>query len=130
MEKDRTLQELLLGHFWIGCVVQLGLLLLGGHLLKDVIGLWCGIFCGVFCLLHMQRTLEDSLDLGEEYATKQVRKGYVTRMLLMAVVLGLALYYELCNPITLLVGVLVLKSAIYLQSVMHKVLKKINQKGG
>lgn len=130
MEKDRTLQELLLGLFGIGCVVQLGLLFLGGHLLKNAIGLWCGIFCGVFCFLHMQRTLEDSLDLGEEYATKRVRKGYGTRMLLTAVVLGLVLYYELCNPLTLLVGVLVLKPAIYLQPVVHKVLQKFNQKGG
>lgn len=130
MEKDRTLQELLLGLLGIGCVVQLGLLFLSDHLLKNAIGLWCGIFCGVFCLLHMQRTLEDSLDLGEEYATRQVRKGYATRLLLTAVVLGLVLCYELCNPIALLAGVLVLKPAIYLQPVMHKVLQKINQKGG
>ena len=120
MKKDHTLQELLLGIILLGVAIQIVVAIISRDYLYNAIGLWSGIGIACFTAIHMKRSIEDALDLGEQGATKYVRMAYLKRMLLSLVVMGIVIYFHLGNPITLLIGVFPLKVAAYLQPLLHK----------
>lgn len=131
MKKDNTLIELLAGIVCIGVLEQVILLLFFENHLYNAIGVWCGILVSVICAIHMKRSIEDAVDLGDtERATKYATKGYITRMAITAVLVGAVLYFEVGNPITVLAGVFALKLAAYMQPFMHKVFLKLQEKKG
>lgn len=120
MKKENTLIELLVGIFLLGIVIQLVCVVVSKNYLYDAIGLWSGILVGGISAIHMKRTIEDVLDLGEYHAKKYVRNAYLKRMLVALVVMGAVLYFQVGNPITLLVGIFPLKLAAYLQPYVHR----------
>ena len=131
MKKDNTLAELLAGILLIGVLQQLILLLFFKNHVYNAIGAWCGILVSVICVIHMKRSIEDAVDLRDvERATKHATKGYITRMVITAVLVGAVLYFEVGNPITILTGVFALKLAAYMQPVMHKLFLKLQEKKG
>ena len=82
----------------------------------------------IFMAIHIQRTLEDALDLGVEGAVKHVRKGYGVRMLIAVVLIGVLGFIELGDVFGVVVGIFALKIAAYLQPLMHKLLSRLEQK--
>lgn len=133
MKKDNTLLGILLGLLLIGILQQVIVVLFFEKIGYHSLGLWSGIASAAICVIHMKRSIEDALDLGEEKrAAKHVVQGYATRMIIVAVLVGLVLYFKIGNPITILTGVIALKPAVYMQPLMHKVLKKLQKekKGG
>ncbi len=131
MKKDNTLAELLAGILIIGIMQQLILLFFFQNHGYHAIGLWCGILAAVISVIHMRRSIEDALDLGEEErAARHVTKGYVTRMVITAVLVGVVLYFRIGNPLTILTGVITLKLAAYTQPFVHKVFLKLQKKKG
>ena len=96
--------------------------------LYNAVGLWAGAALAVGLAIHMQRTIEDGLDIGGEDGVKHMQKGTITRLVIAFVVMGAVLYFEWGNPLTLLAGVMALKVAAYLQPTVHCVLEK--NKGG
>ena len=127
MKKNETLVELLIGIISLGIIMQIVCLIVSGNYLYNAIGLWCGIGLCCFSAIHMQRSIEDAVDLGEEGATKHVRKGYVLRMFVAILVIGCVIYFEIGNYVTLLIGVFALKIGAYLQPTTHKLLGKIKR---
>ena len=125
MKKDHTLQELLLGIILLGVAIQIVVAIIFKDYLYNAIGLWSGIAIACFTAIHMKRSIEDALDLGEQGATKYVRMAYLKRMLLSLVFMGIVIYFNLGNPITLLIGVFPLKVAAYLQPLLHKLFQRI-----
>lgn len=125
MKKDHTLQELLLGIILLGVAIQIVVAIIFKDYLYNAIGLWSGIAIACFTAIHMKRSIEDALDLGEQGATKYVRMAYLKRMLLSLVFMGIVIYFHLGNPITLLIGVFPLKVAAYLQPLLHKLFQRI-----
>ena len=125
MKKDHTLQELLLGIILLGVAIQIVVAVLSKDYLYNAIGLWSGIAIACFTAIHMKRSIEDALDLGEQGATKYVRMAYLKRMILSLVFMGIVIYFHLGNPITLLIGVFPLKVAAYLQPLLHKLFQRI-----
>ena len=122
MKKDHTLQELLLGIILLGVAIQIVVVVISKDYLYHAIGLWSGIAIACFTAIHMKRSLEDALDLGEQGATKYVRMAYLKRMIISLVFMGVVIYFKLGNPIMLLIGVFPLKVAAYLQPLFHKLL--------
>lgn len=123
-KKDTTLLELLIGIILLGAVIQIVCLIISKDYLYNAIGLWSGIAIACFTAIHMKRSIEDALDLGEEGAKKHVRSGYAFRMVVTLIVAGVVVCFNLGNPITLLIGLFPLKISAYLQPHMHKLLKK------
>lgn len=123
MKKDNTLTELIVGIILFGIVEQIVCLIFLKDYLYNAIGLWSGAAIAIGMVVHMKRSIEDALDLGEEGATKHIRKTYALRLTVVAVVMGCIIYFQLGNPLTLLAGVLTLKISAYLQPYMHKVLE-------
>lgn len=129
MKKNETLIELLIGIIVIGIIIQIGCLVVSNKYLFDAIGLWSGVGICCFSAIHMYRSIEDAVDLGETSAIKYVRKKYAVRMLIVIIIVGSVIYFQLGNYVTLLIGVFPLKLSAYLQPITHKLVKKI-KKGG
>lgn len=123
---DETLKELLCGMLCYGAAAQIICLIVDTErLLYTSIGLWIGIGAGALMGVHMKRTIEDALDYDERGAVKHMRKGYALRYVLVAILFGATIYYEVGNPITLLVGVMGLKIGAYIQPITHRVFCKL-----
>ena len=122
---NETLKELLCGMGFFGIAAQIICLLVDrDRLIYTSLGLWIGIGAGALMSIHMKRNIEDALDYDERGAVKHMRKGYVFRYALVALLFGATVYFEVGNPITLLVGVMGLKIGAYIQPITHKVLQK------
>ena len=126
--KNSTLKELLIGIGIYGCLAQLVLLILGNKLLYRSIGIWTGIGIAMFMAIHINRTLEDALDLGSEGAIKHVKKGYGFRVLVALVVMGVLIFFDLGDVFGAVIGIFSLKIAAYLQPLMHKFLMRFQGK--
>lgn len=124
MKKNQTLLELLVGIVVLGIGIQIVCLIVSRNYLYDAVGLWSGIGICCFSAIHMCRSIEDAVDLGEAGATKHVRLGYATRMVVTLLVAGAVIYFRIGNYVTLLIGVFPLKLAAYLQPFTHKLFKR------
>ena len=122
MKKENTLLELLVGIIFSGVILQIVIAILLKDYLYNAIGLWSGAAIACFMAIHMKRSIEDVLDLGEESGVKHMRSTYLVRMTVVAVIMGVVIYFNLGNPVTLLLGALTLKSAAYLQPCIQKLL--------
>ena len=126
MKKNNILVELLAGIISLGILIQIGMLIAFENYLYNAIGLWAGIGVAIFMAIHLKRSIEDELDLGEEGAVKHARTAYATRMLITLVVLGVVIYFKLGNPFTVVLGIFPLKLSAYLQPLIHKIFLKFN----
>ena len=129
MKKNSTLKELLIGIFIVGILSQVVCLIFLKRHLYHAIGLWVGIFIAAGMAVHMQRSIEDGLDLMGDAGVKHMKKAYLMRTTIVLVIMAVVMYFDWGNPITILVGVTALKVAVYLQPLVHKVLEK-QKKGG
>lgn len=129
MKKDRTLLELLIGVVLVGVFSQIVCLIFFKRHLYHAVGLWTGILISIGMAIHMQRSIEDGLDILGEAGVKHMKKAYLTRTAVAIVVMAAVMYFDWGNPITILVGIIALKVAVYLQPFVHKVLEN-RKKGG
>ena len=127
MKKHDILTELLTGIISLGILIQIGMAIAFENYLYNAIGLWVGIGVAIFMAIHLKRSIEDELDLGEEGAMKHARTAYATRMLITFIVLGVVIYFKLGNPITVVIGIFPLKLSAYLQPLIHKIFLKFDK---
>lgn len=124
MKKNSTLKELLIGIALVGVLAQIACLIFLKRHLYHAVGLWVGILIAVGMVIHMQRSIEDGLDLMGDAGVKHMKKAYLIRTSAACIVIALVLYFNWGNPLTILLGVMSLKIAVYLQSPVHKLLEK------
>lgn len=122
--KNSTLKELLIGIGIVGIVSQILCLILFDRHLYHAIGLWTGIGISIVITIHMQRSIEDGLDIAGDAGVKHMKTAYLLRTGISVLVMAAVMYYGWGNPLTILLGIMALKIAVYLQPVMHKVLEK------
>ena len=127
MKKHDILTELLTGIISLGILIQIGMAIAFENYLYNAIGLWAGIGIAIFMAIHLKRSIEDELDLGEEGAMKHARTAYATRMLITFIVLGVVIYFKLGNPITVVIGIFPLNLSAYLQPLIHKIFLKFDK---
>ena len=120
MKKEKTLFELLIGIVFSSVLLQILVAIILKDYLYNAIGLWCGAAIACFMAVHMKHSIEEVLDMGEENGMKHMRSTYLVRMTIVAIAMGIVIFFNLGNPITLLLGALTLKIAAYLQPYMHK----------
>lgn len=129
MRKNSTLIELLMGILVVGIVCQLLCLFFFRQYVYNAVGLWTGVAIASGMAVHMQRTIEDGLDMMADSGVKHMQKASASRMLVACALMAVVMYYDWGNPLTLLLGVMALKLAAYMQPFMHRVLGK-KSKGG
>ena len=124
MKKNSTLKELLIGIGLVGILIQILCLFYCNNYLYYSIGLWAGILIAVGMVVHMQRSIEDGLDLMGDAGVKYMKKAYFMRPALAAIAIAVVLYFDWGNPLTLLLGIMTLKVSVFLQPWVHNILEK------
>jgi hypothetical protein len=122
--------ELLSGILFLGVFAQVICCFIVERQLYNAIGLWAGIAIACFMVIHMKRSIEDVLDIGEEGAVKYARNAYIFRTIIALVVIGVVVIFKLGNPITLVIGIFPLKISAYIQPYIHKIFLWFSRKGG
>lgn len=120
MKKNSILPELLTGIILSGMTTQIICFIVSKDYLYNAIGLWSGVAIACFMAIHLKRSVEDSLELDVEGAEKHARSTYAVRTTVTAIAMGIVIYFNIGNPLTLLVGALTLKLSAYLQPQIHK----------
>lgn len=128
MKKDSTLMELLAGIVFLGIVIQIVCLIISRNYLYDAIGLWCGIAICCYSAINIQRSIRRAMETEGVDPVQYVRRGYVKRMAIALLIMGVVLYFKVGNVFTLLIGVFPLKIAAYMQPIVHKLFLKIEAK--
>ena len=83
------------------------------------LSLWVGIVLAMLSAVHMYRTLDRSLDLGEA-AAKMILKGYVIRYVLIVLIMLIIIMTKSMNPLVVFLGYMSLKVSALIQPVTHK----------
>ncbi len=121
--------NLIIGIAIYGLIVQGIVLFVSEMVLFHSIGLWIGIVIGISMMIHMKRSIEDALDIGEENASKHMIKKSVVRNSIVVVAFLVLGYAQIGSILTALIGVLGLKISVYLQPYIYKVRRNL-RKGG
>lgn len=124
---SKTCKELLIGIGLFGLLFQaiLGILVycnIVNRFLYTSIGLWAGVALAAVFALHMDHSVQVSVELGESRASKYQISQYAVRILLLAAVLFALVYSEIGSLYAAFVGLLTLKFAAYLNPVLSGVL--------
>jgi len=128
MKKNKILRELLMGIILLGVALQIICIVISKDYLYNAVGLWTGIAVACFMAIHIKRSIEDELELGEEGAVKHARNAYATRTAVTLVIIGIVICLNLGNPITLVIGIFPLKISAYLQPYIHKLYQRFDER--
>lgn len=129
METDgkTTLYELFAG------ILLVFLLLLLGNLIVEqklpyTLGLLIGTGIAVFMSLHIYASLEKAMLYDKETATKKTKRAFFIRMLVMvASIMAAAMFPQYISILGVVLGILTLKFAAYLQPLTHKFYKILSK---
>lgn len=107
------------------------ILLLLPNKLEISIGYAVGIIYVIFSFINITLVLEKAMYYEERGATVRTVSGYFLRFILL-IVIEIIMYYLLgLNAVfAVLIAMLSMKVSAYLQPLTHKVIKKLNRKGG
>jgi len=122
--KNRTLLEMNTGLVFWGLLCQfVGVVFVTNRLIFSF-GIWFGIALGAVSILHMYRTLDRALDLGDA-ASKVIFRGYMVRYVLLVVIFGIIMVTNVINPLVVFLAYMGVKVTALLQPITHKLCNKI-----
>jgi hypothetical protein len=122
---DSTQRDLIAGIILYNVVVQIVLFVIHKELLWLSIGLWIGACAACLMTMHMKRSIEDALDLGESGALSHIRKTYILRIIVFIAIVIATFYFQIGSVLTLFIGTMGLKVSAYLQPYINKFFTKI-----
>lgn len=121
---DRTLLEMYTGMLLTGVLCQTVGVFIVTEQGRYAASLWAGILLAMAGCLHMGKTLDRALACGDS-AGRILTTGYIVRYLLAAVILGAVAATEILNPIVVFLGYMSLKTAAYLQPLIHSLYNRL-----
>lgn len=124
---DRTLFELWLGIVVFGAICFLGVIFVPDRF-SYCICLSIGILTALAASFHMWFSLNKSLELEEDAATKKARLGYLIRYFSLAVILVVTGIFFGSYVLAAFAGIIGIKVSAYLQPFTHKICNIFNQK--
>lgn len=121
-DDTNTLKEVWVGIIIYGCICELAGVFFVKAKSYYSLGIVAGTITALAYIYHMLWSLEQSIDQGEEFATKYMRKQNVIRYLVLVVLMLVFVYTNLLNPLSWFLGLMGVKAAAYLQPFTHKLL--------
>lgn len=121
------LADLLLGEIIYFVLGEIIILLVAPDKWGFFFGFLIGTLLAIGILIHMTLSVEDSVSMYEEEAFKHTRKNHVLRILIVLIVFFLIIFLDIANILAVLIGVMSLKVAAYIQPITHKLIQKINK---
>ena len=88
------------------------------------VSLWLGIAFSLTAVLHMARTLDRALQMGEG-AAKVITRGYLLRYIMIVFAMAAAALTKVLNPLIVFLGYMSLKVTAYMQPFTHKLLNRL-----
>ena len=121
---DRTILEMHLGQLLFGIVCQLAGMFFTQSKGWYTASLWLGIAFSMAAVIHMARTLDRALQMGEA-AAKVITRGYLFRYILIVFAMVAAALTKVLNPLIIFLGYMSLKVTAYMQPLTHKLLNRL-----
>lgn len=122
---NRTLLEMWTGILFIGIICQI----VGAFFVKDQLfyaeSLWFGILLSLTSTVHIYRALDRALDFDEKTASKMIFKGYMTRYVMLTIILVIVAVTGVLNFLVVLMAYMSLKVTALIQPLTHKVYNKL-----
>lgn len=119
-EEDILLARMIKVMIAYSLLVQLLLLVIRSSLIYQSVGLWIGTAIGIGMIIHIKRSVEDTLQMGEYHGPSYSKKKTALRLGLMIMALGLTFYFNLGSMLTVFIGIMGLKVSAYLQPVINR----------
>ncbi|MDY4515716.1 MAG: ATP synthase subunit I [Lachnospiraceae bacterium] len=121
---NRTAKELICGILIFGAVIWLIFIWLASDKWSFTLGLALGVAAAMLLAVHMNYSIEQSLELTEKDAA-----GYMRRMVLLRTGMVVLLFAVVCllrfgNPLAVFAGLFTLKLGAYFQPVLHRLIEK------
>ncbi len=117
---NKTVWELLLGILISGIILEI----IGVMIVKDKLfysaGLGIGILLAVFMTFSISSSVEKAVDMGEGGAKTKMVSSYVIRTVIVLAVIIFTGIMKLGNLVGLILGIMTLKVAAYIQPITHK----------
>ena len=121
---DRTILEMHLGQIIFGIICQLAGMFFVQSKGWYTASLWLGVVFALAAVLHMARTLDRALPMGEA-AAKVVTRGYLFRYAMIVIAMVVAALTKVLNPLIVFLGYMSLKVTAYIQPFTHKLLNRL-----
>ena len=116
---------LILGILLYGIVIQLAGVWFVDNKWAYSIGLWYGVAMAIGMAIHLAVVISDAVTLyGEDRAQKRVAAKSVLRYLIVAILLGVFVFFKLGNVFMAFIGLMSLKISAYLWPVLTKISRK------
>ena len=113
-----------LGQLFFGVICQL----VGAFFVQNQVwyaaSLWLGVVFSMAAVLHMARTLDRALSLGEA-AAKVISRGYLFRYAIILFVMTVAALTKVLNPLIVFLGYMSLKVTAYIEPFTHRLLNRL-----
>lgn len=119
---NKTVWELLLGILFSGIVLEIAGTMIVRDKLYYTIGLGAGVLLAVFMTFSIHSSVVKAVDAGERGAKAKMITSYVFRTVLVVAVIIIVGVMKLGNIVGLLLGIMTLKVAAYIQPITHKFL--------
>lgn len=126
---NRTVWELLLGILLSGIIFEILGTMIAREKLYYSIGLGIGVLLAVFMTFSINSSVEQAVDRDENGAKVKMITSYIIRTAVVLAAVLITGLTETGSLVGLLLGIMTLKVAAYIQPYTHKFLKTID-KGG
>ena len=124
---DETLEELLIGIVIYGIMIEIAGICFSKEKIYFSVGLWIGIILALAAAVHMWRSLNIGLELGDS-ASKYVLSQNMFRYGIIVVVFGGLCFWNVGNPLAAFAGIMGLKAGAYLQPFTHKIISRFKRR--
>lgn len=131
---DLTYIELVIAVVFIGVIGLILLLLLPESVIQSrlsiVIGWIIGIGAAIFMATHLYNNVSDIILMQEKDANDVLRHNMIIRYGIIFVIMAIIYLTKVINPVAYVVGVIMLKPAVYIQPLVDKIYSGIKKRSG
>ena len=117
---NQTVWELIIGIVLVNALLEVIGLIFVSQKGAYTIGLVLGMLMAIGMVFHMNISIEKAMDIGGEHAKGYMLKSYAIRTVVVLAVIVCVGVLKFANLLSLLLGIMPLKVAAYLQPITHR----------
>lgn len=117
---NHTVWELIIGIVLVNALLEVIGLIFVSQKGAYTIGLILGMLLAIGMVFHMNISIEKAMDIGGEHAKGYMLKSYAIRTIVVLIVIVCVGVLKFANLLSLLLGIMTLKVAAYLQPITHR----------
>ncbi len=117
---NQTVWELIIGIVLVNALLEVIGLIFVSQKGAYTIGLVLGMLMAIGMVFHMNISIEKAMDIGGEHAKGYMLKSYAIRTVVVLAVIVCVGILKFANLLSLLLGIMTLKVAAYLQPITHR----------